>query len=49
MRKAPYASDLSWRIVWQRIGMEHSYRIIVANLSIGLRTVYNALKHWRCN
>jgi len=47
MRRAPYASDLKWRIVWQRIGMEHSYRSIAAKLNVGLGTVYNTLKRFR--
>lgn len=40
-RKAAYAADLRWRIVWQRIGMELSYRTIAANLNVALGTVHN--------
>ena len=38
-RKAPYAADLRWRIIWQRIGMELSYRKIASNLNVALGTV----------
>ena len=40
-RKAPYAADLRWRMVWQRIGMELPYRTIAENLNVGLGTVYH--------
>ena len=40
-RKAPYAADLRWRMIWQRIGMELSYRSIAANLNVALGTVYH--------
>ena len=40
-RKAPYAVDLRWRMVWQRIGMEFSYRNIAANLNVALGTVHH--------
>ena len=40
-RKAPYAADLRWRIIWQRIGMELSYRKIASNLNVALGTVYH--------
>ena len=40
-RKAHYAADLPWRMIWQRIGMELSYRSITANLNVALGTVYH--------
>ena len=40
-RKAPYAADLRWRMVWQRIGMELPYRTIAKNLNVALGTVYH--------
>ena len=40
-RKAAYAADLRWRIVWQRIGMELSYWTIAPNLNVALGTVHN--------
>ena len=40
-RKAPYAADLRWRIIWQRIGMELSYWKIASNLNVALGTVYH--------
>ena len=39
-RKAPYAADLRWRIVWQRLGMGLSYRTIATNLNVALGTVH---------
>ena len=45
-RKAPYAADLRWRIIWQRIGMELSYRRIAANLNVALGTVYRINRHF---
>lgn len=43
-RKAPYSKDLRWRVVWQRIGMELSYREISKNLCLSLGTVHNHFK-----
>ena len=43
-RKAPYAVDLRWRIVWQRIGMDISYRNIAKNLNVALGTVHHINK-----
>ena len=40
-RKTPYAADLRWRMVWQRIGMELPYRTIAKNLNVALGTVYH--------
>ena len=40
-RKAPYAADLRWRMIWQRIGMELPYRTIASNLNVALGTVYH--------
>jgi len=40
-RKAAYSSDLRWRIIWQRYGMELSFRKAAENLSISLGTTYN--------
>ena len=35
-RKASYSSDLRWTIIWQRYGMELSFRKVAGNLSISL-------------
>ena len=43
-RKAAYSVDLRWRVVWQRYGMELSFRQISANLNISSGTVHNVLK-----
>ena len=40
-RKAPYSPDLRWRMVWQRIGMDLSYRKIASNLNVALGTAHN--------
>jgi len=33
-RKAAYSADLRWRVVWQRLVFEHSFRQIADNLNI---------------
>ena len=38
------AVDLRWRVVWQKIGMELSYRRIAQNLNVAVGTVYNTFK-----
>ena len=43
-RKAAYSSDLRWRVVWQRIGMELPFREIANNRSLSLGTVHNHFK-----
>ena len=40
-RKAPYACDLRWRIVWQRFGKGLGYAQIAENLNISIGTAYN--------
>ena len=40
-RKSAYSHYLRWRVVWQRIAMELTFRAIAANLNISLGTVYN--------
>ena len=46
-RKAPYSSDLRWRVVWQRIGMELTFREIANNLCLSLGTVHNHFKRFQ--
>ena len=46
-RKAPYSSDLRWRVVWQRIGMELTFCEIANNLSLSLGTVHNHFKRFQ--
>ena len=38
--RAPYSPDIGWRVVWQRIGLDLSFRHIAARLQIGLGTAY---------
>ncbi len=39
-RKKAYASDMRWRIVYQRIGMNLNFQTIAKNLSISVSTCY---------
>ena len=48
-RKAPYSSDMRWRIVWQKFGMDLTHRRIAQNLSISIGTVHNVLKLFEKN
>ena len=43
-RKAPYSSDIRWRIIWQKFGMDLTHCCIARNLSISIGTVHNVLK-----
>jgi hypothetical protein len=43
-RKAPYSEDIRWRVVWQRIGMELTFREISKNLCLALGTAHNHFK-----
>ena len=45
-RKTAYSVDIRWRVIWQRYGMELSFRRISANLSISTGTVHNVLKRF---
>ena len=39
-RKAPYSADLRWRMVWQRFGLELTYKEIAKRLNVAISTVY---------
>ena len=39
-----YSADLRWRIVWQRIGQDLTYREIATNFCISLGSVSNIMK-----
>ena len=43
-RRAPYSSDLRWRIVWQRIARDLGYQQIARNLNISVGTACNIFK-----
>ena len=43
-RKAPYSPDLGWRVVWQRLGMDKSYREIAKCLQISNGTAHRIFK-----
>lgn len=40
-RTKAYSSDLRWRVIWQKIAMELSYREIAERLCISVGTAYN--------
>ena len=44
MQRAPYSNDLRWRIVWQRIALDHGFQKIASNLNISVGTAYNIFK-----
>ena len=39
-RTTAYSPDIGWRIVWQRVGMGHTFREIAARLQISLGTAH---------
>ena len=39
-RKSSYLNDLRWRIVYQKLGKNYSYRKIANNLNISISTAY---------
>ena len=43
-RKAPYSPDLGWRVVWQRLGMDKSFREISSCLQISIGTAHRIFK-----
>ena len=43
-RRKPYSVDIRWRVVWQRIGMDLSFRSIACRLNISVGTAYNIFK-----
>ena len=45
-RRAPYSSDLCWRIVWQHIGMECSLQTIAESMNISLGTAFNVFRRF---
>ena len=46
-RKAAYSEDLRWRVIWQRIGMEFTFRQISINLCISVGTAHNHFKRFQ--
>ena len=45
-RKSAYSPDIRWRVVWQRIGMELSFRQIALNLNISCSTAQTTFKRF---
>ena len=45
-RKAPYSTNLRWRVVWQRLGMELSFREIAERLCIASSTACEIFKRF---
>ena len=46
-RTAPYANDLRWRVVWQRIALELPFRTVARNLNLSVGTAYNIFKRFQ--
>ena len=46
-RTAPYANDLRWRVIWQRIALDLPFRTIAKNLCKAVGTVHNIFKRFR--
>ena len=46
-RKAPYSTDLRYRIVWQKIGLEMTYREIAKNLNVSVGSAHNVFKRFK--
>ena len=46
-RKAPYLNGLRWCIVWQRAGIELSFRHITRNLNISISTAHSVYKKFQ--
>ena len=45
-RRKPYGTDLRWRVVYQRIGMNLPLKEIAANLMISISTVCRVCAHF---
>ena len=43
-RKSAYSEDIRWRVVWQKIALDYSYRNIAQNLNISTGTAYNVYR-----
>lgn len=46
-RTAPYANDLRWRVIWQRIALDLPFRAISQNLCIAVGTAYNIFERFQ--
>ena len=46
-RTAPYANDLRWRVIWQRIALELPFKSIAKNLCISVGTAHNIFERFR--
>ena len=40
-RRAPYSTDLRWRVIWQRLALGFTFQKITQNLSIAIGTVHD--------
>ena len=43
-KKKPYSTDLRWRIIYQRLGMELPFHKIAKNLNIAISTAHRIFK-----
>ena len=46
-RKAAYSADIGWRVVWQHIGMNLSYKEIGARLQIASSTAHRIFSRFK--
>ena len=44
--KKPYSTDIRLRVVYQRIGMSHTFQEIAKNLNVAVSTVYRIYKQF---
>ena len=40
-RKAGYSSDIDWRVIWRRLGMEMTFKEIATHLQIAAHRIYH--------
>ena len=45
-RTTAYSPDIGWRVVWQRMGMELSFKAIAIRLQIGVSTAFRLYKKY---
>lgn len=46
LRTSSYSPDIGWRVVWQRLSQEHSYKDIARRLQIGVGTAHRIFKRF---
>ena len=46
LRTTSYSPDIGWRVIWQRLGQECSYKDIAKRLQIGVGTAHRIFKRF---